>query len=119
MAEAASAAEDVVVWGVTASGRKFRPSDWAERLAGLTAAFGSQHKLVYSPLVRPIAVRGVKALVVDGKLAAAGPRLYRFLLNFARDNGLAVQRVPDALANAHSLTPPGPAPTGNEPREPV
>jgi hypothetical protein len=44
---------DLVIWGVTAAGRTFRPRDWAERLAGLTSAFGADQKLVYSPLVDP------------------------------------------------------------------
>src|SRR6266498_875930 len=60
-------AKDVVIWGVTAAGRAFRPSDWAERLAGLTSAFGFEHKLAYSPLVRPMTTRGAA-----GRTARAG-----------------------------------------------
>ena len=63
MAHAKGRAGDLVIWGVTASGRAFRPSDWNERLAGLTSAFGQNQKLVYSPLVLPVSVRGVKAVI--------------------------------------------------------
>ena len=109
---------DAVIWGMTRSGRSFRPSDWAERLAGLTAAFGSDRKVMYSPLVVPVTVRGVRGVVVGHALEALEPRLHHFLLGFARDNDLVVTRVEGALAAPQSLTPPG-APTAGEPREPV
>ncbi len=108
---------DAVLWGITASGRPFRPGDWAERLAGLTSAFGADHKLEYSPLVLPVGVRGVKAVVVSHRLAELEPRLYQFLLNFARDNELTVEYVAGALDAPRLLAPPGVAPA--EPREPV
>lgn len=108
---------DVVIWGLTTSGRMFRPGDWADRLAGLTSAFGTDQKLSYSPYVQPMTVRGVRALIVGHQLAKLTPRLHQFLLNFARDNDLAVDRVADAFADVVSLQPPG-APAG-EPHEPV
>ena len=109
---------DVVVFGVTPAGRKFRPSDWNERLAGLTSDFGADHKLDYSPLVRPMAVQGVQALVVGGTLAELQPRLWQFVLHFARDNDLVVARVAGALAQPGLLQAPV-APVSGEPREPV
>jgi hypothetical protein len=120
MADAAHAAtaKDAVIWGVTGSGRRFRPSDWAERLAGLTSAFGFERKLEYSPLVRPMSIGGVSAVVVDCRLARLEPRLYQFLLNFARDNQLAVDFVPEAMATARSLQPPSTR-ARPEPQEPV
>ncbi|HWD17039.1 MAG TPA: DUF3579 domain-containing protein, partial [Casimicrobiaceae bacterium] len=81
-----SSRDDLVLFGVTHAGRTFRPSDWAERLAGLTSAFGPDQKLVYSPLVSPVSVRGVKALIVGRALEALEPRLFQFFRNFARDN---------------------------------
>lgn len=114
----ADPAPDAVIWGVTPSGRRFRPSDWAERLAGLTAAFGSDRKVTYSPLVRPVTVRGVRGVIVGHALEGLEPRLYQFLLGFARDNDLVVARVPDALSAPQALVPPG-APSAGEPREPV
>ncbi len=70
-----SAGLDVVIWGITREGRTFRPSDWAERLAGLTSAFGHDQKLSYSPFVRPVAIRGVKAVIVGQTLEALERRL--------------------------------------------
>jgi hypothetical protein len=113
---------DVVIWGMTSAGRTFRPSDWAERLAGLTGAFHLSDRLSYSALVLPVSVRGVTALIVSGDLYAKEVRLHRFLLNFARDNDLLTTECPDAITSAQTLEPPSPArstaPVG-EPREPV
>ena len=108
---------DVVIWGVTHAGRTFRPSDWAERLAGLTSAFGEDHKLAYSPLVLPMSITGIKVVIVGGELEALEQRFYRFLLAFANDNELQTTREINALASPQCLRPP--LPTSNEPREPV
>jgi hypothetical protein len=109
-----------VLWGTTIAGRTFRPSDWTERLAGLTSAFGVDQKLAYSPLVLPVSVRGVKALIVDCELEQREPRLYQFFLNFARDNELTLAFVADAMREPQRLVPPGmDAIAAREPREPV
>src|SRR4029453_2906739 len=42
---------DLVIWGIPLAGRPFRPSDWAERLAGLVSVFGNDQRLAYSPYV--------------------------------------------------------------------
>lgn len=118
-----SAGLDVVIWGITREGRTFRPSDWAERLAGLTSAFGHDQKLSYSPFVRPVAIRGVKAVIVGQTLEALEPRLYHFLLNFARDNELQTAFASGAMAHHDALAPPpvakAKAKRAGEPREPV
>jgi hypothetical protein len=111
---------DVVIWGETAAGRSFRPSDWADRLAGLTSAFGQDQKLTYSPLVCPVSVRGVRAVIVACQLAELEPRLYQFLLNFARDNELVVTYAEGAIDAPRTLVPPGMDPLrSTEPQEPV
>jgi hypothetical protein len=107
---------DVVIWGITMAGKPFRPSDWTERIAGLTSAFGEDRKLVYSPLVLPVMVDGARAVIVGHELETIEPRLFRFLLSFAQDNELQVVRLKDALASPHRLVPPAP---DRGPREPV
>jgi len=110
---------DVIIWGVTIHGRTFRPGDWAERLAGLTSAFGFDQKLAYSPLVRPVSVREMRAVVVGGALAELEPRLYQFMLHFARDNELQMTHAQEAPASLQTLAPPVMTPASGEPREPV
>ncbi len=115
-----SAGFDIVIWGITAAGRTFRPSDWTDRIAGLTSAFGEDRKLIYSPHVLPVTVGGVRAVVVGCELESLEPRLFRFLVSFAQDNELQMQRVQNALASPHALTPPAPpARGGREPSEPI
>ena len=109
---------DLVIWGVTLAGRPFRPSDWAERLAGLVSVFGEDQRLAYSPYVLPVMAGGVRAVVIGHALATLEPRLFAFLAGFARDNDLQQCRIAGALDAPHTLTPPASrAPT--EPREPV
>ena len=111
---------DAVIWGFNAAGRPFRPSDWAERLAGLTAAFGHERKVAYSPLVQPMLIGDARAVVVGDALRELEPRLFRFLVQFARDNHLVVEFVVGALDQPQSLVPPRPArPASGEPQEPV
>ena len=111
---------DVVIWGITLAGRKFRPSDWSDRLAGLTSAFGDDQRLSYSPFVRPVSIGGAKAVIVAHELEALEPRLFRFFLGFAHDNELQIERVARALAEPQRLAVPTLTGSGSrEPREPV
>jgi hypothetical protein len=95
-----------VIVGQTGDGRAFRPSDWAERLAGVMAAFrpgraGSQQHLSYSPYVVPSTRRGFKCVIVDPALRGLEPMAYNFVVGFARDNGLRVEsHAPDEDAPA-------------------
>lgn len=93
---------EFVIQGTTLEGRPFRPSDWAERLCGVMAAFGGDHRTRYSPYVHPITVEGVRCVVVDVRLEEVEPMAYRFLLSFARDNELRTRhgRVADRSALA-------------------
>ena len=116
----ASAGFDLVIWGITTAGKTFRPSDWTDRIAGLTSAFGEDRKLVYSPLVLPVTLGGARAVIVGFALEAIEPRLFRFLEAFAQDNELMVERVQDALDAPHGLAPPQlPGRGGKEPSEPI
>jgi len=79
-----------VIVGLTTQGRKFRPSDWAERLCGVMSAFGAERRMKYSPYVGPGDYNGEKAVFVDGRLGEIEPMAYRFMLNFAQDNDLQI-----------------------------
>ena len=87
-APAGDAIVEYVIQGVTLDGKPFRPSDWAERLCGVMAAFGGDHRMQYSPFVHPVTTAGVRCVVVDVRLEELEPMAYRFLLSFAKDNEL-------------------------------
>lgn len=98
------------ILGLTSDQRLFRPSDWAERLAGIMANFDcsadeaaasiAQSHLAssggYSSLVLPIfldhAVQGtlqsLRAVEVNARLHDVEPLAYEFLRRFAIDNDL-------------------------------
>lgn len=88
---ATSRIESFVILGVTHSGRKFRPSDWAERLCGVMSAFGSERRMAYSPYVQPGMFEGEKCVFVDRRIHDVEPLAYSFLVNFALDNDLVVK----------------------------
>ena len=87
----ANAIAEFVIQGVTADGKPFRPSDWAERLCGVMSAFGGDHRMQYSPYVHPVTANGIRCVVVDLRLEELEPMAYRFLLSFAKDNDLKVR----------------------------
>lgn len=82
--------KNLIIEGITLSGRAFRPSDWAERLCGVMSVFGADEQLRYSQHVRPVMMDGVRCVVLEGELATVEPRAYRFMLDFAKDNELNV-----------------------------
>ncbi len=88
------------IHGVSQDGRVFRPSDWAERLAGAMSCFrpgGGTARLGamigYSPYCVPQTVDGVRCVLVSEALKGIEPMAWDFVMNFARDNGLPVSEV--------------------------
>lgn len=87
--------KEVFIQGITLDGKTFRPSDWAERLAGVMSSFrpgGAQpgSHLSYSPWCIPTTLNGIKCVVVHRDLRDHEPMAWDFVLNFARDNQLQV-----------------------------
>lgn len=81
---------EIIIQGITSSGREFRPSDWAERLSGILSTFGVDQKLSYAPFVRPMVHNNVRCVAVDKQLEKIDPRVFEFIMTFARDNDLQV-----------------------------
>lgn len=105
-----SSAKEVFIQGLTQSGRAFRPSDWAERLAGVMSQFHPAGKvpgahLRYSPWCIPQVINGVKCVVLNQALRDYDAMAWDFVMNFARDNDLQV-------VEACLLPDPPPAPAG-------
>jgi hypothetical protein len=90
--------QEVLIQGVTCDGKTFRPSDWADRLAGVMSPFrpgGAQpdSHLSYSPWCVPTVIGGIKCVVVHEDLRQAEPMAWDFVMCFARDNDLQVVRA--------------------------
>lgn len=95
-----NAAKEVFILGLTRTGKTFRPSDWAERLAGVMSPFrpgGPQpgSHLRYSPWCIPSSLDGIKCVIVNRELRDAEPMAWDFCINFARDNNLQVRETDD------------------------
>ncbi len=77
----------LIIRGITEDGRKFRPSDWAERLCGHMAKF--KHRRIYfSPKLRPAVIDGIKCVIVDLSIRETDPEILQTVINFAKINGL-------------------------------
>lgn len=88
--------ESFVIIGVTREGKTFRPSDWADRLCGIMSAFGADHRMTYSPYVRPgCTLKGQKTVMVAARLYDIEPLAYKFMINFANDNNLQMEPISD------------------------
>jgi hypothetical protein len=89
---------EVFIQGITSDGRTFRPSDWAERLAGTmsvfrprgSAAAGLGGAISYSPYCVPRVIGGMKCVIVNEAIREIEPMAWDFVMNFARDNDLQV-----------------------------
>lgn len=108
------------ILGLTRDQRVFRPSDWAERLAGIMAQFRDDQgsakdralpmesgpSTAYSSLVLPVFVAhpghaqadlghvpSLRAVLVSGRLHGVEPLAYEFLQQFAIDNDLITQTL--------------------------
>ena len=97
--------KEIYILGVTRSGKTFRPSDWAERLAGVMSQFrpgGPQpgSHLAYSPWCVPTTIGGVKCVIVHSDLRAYEVMAWDFCVNFAKDNDLQVSETRPQVPSA-------------------
>src|SRR4051812_46401950 len=89
------------IQGITRDGKAFRPSDWAERLAGAMSSFrpegsagGIAAHIGYSPYCEPRVIDGIKSVIVDAALRDIEPMAWDFVMAFARDNTLVLVEPP-------------------------
>ena len=103
---ASTPTQEIYLLGLTSQGKAFRPSDWAERLAGVMSPFrpggarpGSH--LGYSPWCVPSSVGDVKCVIVHPDLRDYDVMAWDFCMSFARDNDLQTSEgVPTLPARA-------------------
>lgn len=92
-----SSSKKLIIYGVTQNNQRFRPSDWAERLAGVMSQFrpagSTGGPLTYSPYVVPRFIDGMRCVVVDSRLRDLEPLAWKFVCGFARDNNLKTSGV--------------------------
>jgi hypothetical protein len=86
------------IQGITREGKAFRPSDWAERLAGALSSFrpagsGIGAHIGYSPYCVPRVVGGVRCVIVNEALRELEPMALDFVMHFARDNHLVTSEI--------------------------
>ena len=106
------ASQEVFIQGTTLAGKTFRPSDWAERLAGVMSSFrpgGPQQQgshISYSPWCVPRVINGTKCVIVNRALQGHEPMAWDFVMGFAKDNELQVGEaclLPDVKAGVAAL----------------
>ena len=98
---ATPSSKEFIILGLTLEGKTFRPSDWAERLAGVMSQFRPGGSLPgdhisYSPWCVPNQIDGYKCVLVHLDLRESEPMAWDFVMNFAKDNQLQV-RSPESL----------------------
>jgi len=84
-----------IIEGFTEDGRKFRPSDWIDRIASMMASYGTAHRLVFSDLLHPELYNGQKCLIIDTRLEQENPGMFEYVMNFAKTNNLKMSQVCD------------------------
>ena len=77
--------------GQTKEGKKFRPSDWAERLYYTVASYGKNGRIVFNPLVNLNQEDNSKCFVINTTLRDKDPMIYDFLVDFAVSNELEMR----------------------------
>ena len=90
--------KELFILGITHQGKTFRPSDWAERLAGVMSPFrpgGPQpgSHLGYSPWCVPTSFGPTKCVIVHRDLRDYDVMAWDFCINFAKDNELQVSET--------------------------
>lgn len=84
-----------IIEGVTEEGRKFRPSDWIDRIASMGASYGPSHRLVFSDMLHPELYEGEKCLMIDMALEQQNPNMFEYVMNFVTSNKLKMTQVCD------------------------
>jgi hypothetical protein len=111
-------AKELFIQGITHDGKVFRPTDWAERLAGVMSQFrpgGPQpgSHLSYSPWCLPTNLGDIKCVIVNRDIRALEPMAWDFVMNFAKDNNLVMMEATSLPA------PPTDLSSMNKPPKPV
>jgi len=83
----------IIIEGITENGKKFRPSDWAERMSGALSTFGRDQRIQYSPMLQPMTLNGIKCISVDPMLKDQHPEMYNYIMHWVDTNRLKVIEI--------------------------
>ena len=94
----------LIIFGVTSTGEKFRPSDWIERFCGVMAPYdttyqvsgarvNTQKGMGYSDLVFPTTHKGERVVIAMEQLNDIEPLAWEFVLNFIKENDLKTEKI--------------------------
>ena len=89
----------LIIFGITNTGEKFRPSDWIERFCGVMAPYNTTYEssgervnfqkgMGYSDLVFPTTHKGERVVMALEQLNDIEPLAWEFVLNFIKENDL-------------------------------
>ena len=78
-----------IIYGITETGEKFRPSNWAERMSGKLSTF-KNHRIRYSPMLRPLMKEGYHCIMLDEALKQLNPPLFQSIMDFAQKHHLRI-----------------------------
>jgi hypothetical protein len=92
----------IIIEGQTKEGRKFRPSDWAERMSGALSTFGKDHRIHYSSMLKPLSVNGIKCVAINMSMKEIHPELFNHLMDFAEMNKLNVVNATDTARDSNA-----------------
>jgi len=92
VADSATANTCLTIIGVTPDGKKFRPSDWADRLCGSLATLRG-NRVQFDDRLRPIILDNQQCVLIDTSLANVYPALYEDIINFAKKNELQISEA--------------------------
>lgn len=84
-----------IIEGFTEDGRKFRPSDWIDRISSMKASYGPSHRLVFHDYLHPELYNGQKCLIIDERLKDEDPEMFQYVMDFVTNNKLKMSHVCD------------------------
>ena len=93
--------DEIIIEGQTADGKKFRPSDWVDRLCCILADFHDK-KFSYSPYLRPMLFKDMQCVAVKRQLADISPAVFDYIMQFANDNKLVITDCANFIIKANA-----------------
>jgi hypothetical protein len=93
--------DEIIIEGQTESGKKFRPSDWVDRLCCILADFHDK-KFSYSPFLRPMMFKDMQCVAIKRQLANDSPEVFEYIIQFANDNHLVITDCANFIKKAQA-----------------